>query len=48
MTNWSSISMAKHRGKFKWKKYSEHKGNLRDYWTRWDRTQGRHHKEEEQ
>lgn len=24
--------MAKHRGKFKWKKFSKYKGMLRDYW----------------
>lgn len=25
--------MPKHRGRFKWKKYSRYKGNLKDYWT---------------
>lgn len=26
--------MAKHKGKFKWKKYSRYRGNLR-YWWEW-------------
>jgi hypothetical protein len=34
--------LAKHRGKFKWKKYSRYSGNLRDYWTRPDRGHERH------
>jgi hypothetical protein len=34
--------MVKHRGKFKWKKYSKYSGNLKDYWTHPDRGHERH------
>ena len=29
--------MGKHSGRFKWKKYSRYKGNLRGFWTAKDR-----------
>lgn len=29
--------MAQHRGRFKWRKYSEHNGNLRGFWKSKDR-----------
>jgi 7-cyano-7-deazaguanine synthase len=35
----------KHRGRFKWKKYSRHKGNLQDYWTDPRRKHERHRKQ---
>jgi hypothetical protein len=37
--------MGKHQGRFKWKKYSRHKGNLQDYWCNPDRLWDRHRKE---
>lgn len=30
--------MAKHRGRFRWKKYSRYKGNMRVFWTSKHRT----------
>lgn len=39
--------MSRHRGRFKWKKYSRYKGNLRGYWTSKSRTTERHRKVEE-
>lgn len=33
----------KHRGRFKWKKYSRYNGNLRGYWIDPNR-EGEHHK----
>jgi hypothetical protein len=40
--------MPKHSGKFKWKKYSKHKGNLIGYWTAKNRTTDRHRKEDDE
>jgi len=37
--------MAKHRGRFKWKLYSKHKGNLILYWTDRNRNTDRHRAE---
>lgn len=35
----------RHRGRFKWKKYSRYNGNLRVYWTAKDRTTERHRRD---
>jgi hypothetical protein len=37
----------KHRGKFKWKKYSKYSGNLRLFWTAKDRPDQTRHRAEE-
>ncbi len=37
--------MGRHQGRFKWKKYSRHRGNLKDYWCNPDRLWDRHRKE---
>lgn len=36
----------RHRGKFKWSKYSKYRGNLKDYWTDSQRTTHRHRAKE--
>ena len=38
--------MSKHRGKFKWKKYSRYSGYLRYYWMSELRTTDRHRKDD--
>lgn len=35
----------RHRGRFKWRKYSKYRGNLKDYWTNERRTTHRHRAE---
>jgi hypothetical protein len=39
--------MGRHHGKFRWKKYTKYKGNLRDYWTRSDRKGDRHRRDDD-
>lgn len=39
------MNRPRHRGRFKWRKYSKHSGNLKDYWTNGRRTADRHRAE---
>ena len=40
------MMMGKHRGRFKWKKYSRYKGALRQYWEDHKRMVDRHRERE--
>jgi hypothetical protein len=39
--------VAKHRGRFKWRKYSKHKGNLKRFWTAKDRPDVTRHRRQD-